>query len=295
LLALRTYGLCLLIRTGTRTATALILRTRMISDMGALDKRLYRIAARYGHTEMVRMLVQDFGVLVDTADARGVTPLIAAAWHGPFETCRMLVQCGADVNAADAVGVTPLIAAAWHGHLQTCRVLVQCGALVDAADDEGETPIIAAAWHGHLKTCRMLVLECGADVNAADAEGEPPLIAAARRGDTETVRMLVLECGADVNAADASAVIPLTSHHAPTDSVSRLEPDRVKLACDGCCWPSAARLSLSNCTHQLHPCTVLTAAHHTHTRPPDVPARIASPQSLSNTYSSLELRSSPRV
>jgi hypothetical protein len=55
------------------------------------------------------------------------------------------------------------------------------------------------------------------------------------------------------------------------------------------------RLSLTNCTYQLHPCTVLTAAHHKHTRPPDVLARIASPQSLSNTYSSLELRSSPSV
>ena len=77
-----------------------------------------------------------------------------------------------------------------------------------------------------------------------------------------------------------------TSHHTTTDSVSRLEPDRVKLARNGCMSSSAVRLSLSNCTYQLHPCTVLTAAHHTHTRPPDVPARIASPQSLSNTYSS---------
>ena len=86
-----------------------------------------------------------------------------------------------------------------------------------------------------------------------------------------------------------------TSHHATTDSVSRLEPDRVKLARNGCMSSSAVRLSLSNCTHQLHPCTVLTAASHTHTRPPDVLARIASPQLLSNTYSSLELRSSLRV
>ena len=59
--------------------------------------------------------------------------------------------------------------------------------------------------------------------------------------------------------------------------------------------PIAVRLSLSNCTYQLHPCTVLTAAHHKHTRPPDVLARIASPQLLSNTYSSLELRSSLSV
>ena len=81
-----------------------------------------------------------------------------------------------------------------------------------------------------------------------------------------------------------------TSHHAPTDAVS--EPDCVKLAYHGCCWPRAARLSLLRyCKHTPHPCTVLTAAHHTHTRPMDVLARIESPQSLSNTYSSLELRS----
>ena len=40
MLALQTYGHCIN-RTGTRIATAPILRTRTISDMGALDKRLY--------------------------------------------------------------------------------------------------------------------------------------------------------------------------------------------------------------------------------------------------------------
>jgi serine/threonine-protein phosphatase 6 regulatory ankyrin repeat subunit B len=196
------------------------------------------IAARYGHTEMVQMLVQDFGVLVDTADARGVTPLIAAAWYGPFETCRMLVECGANVNAAEAGGVTPLIAAAWHGPLEACRMLVQCGADVNAADAVGVTPLIAAAcaaWHGHtdmvrmlaedfgalvdaaaliaaarhgdLETCLMLV-QCGADVNAADAEGLTPLIAAAGHGHLETCLMLV-QCGADVNAADDQGQTPL--------------------------------------------------------------------------------------
>jgi hypothetical protein len=40
LLALRTYGHCIN-RTGTRIATVLILRTRTLSDMGALDKCLY--------------------------------------------------------------------------------------------------------------------------------------------------------------------------------------------------------------------------------------------------------------
>ena len=68
-----------------------------------------------------------------------------------------------------------------------------------------------------------------------------------------------------------------TSPHASTDTVARVGPDRVTLARNGGMLLSAVRLSLSNCTHQLHPCTVLTAAHHIHTRPQDVLARIASP------------------
>jgi hypothetical protein len=56
----------------------------------------------------------------------------------------------------------------------------------------------------------------------------------------------------------------------------------------GCKLLSAARLSSSHCTRP-HPCTV-TAAHHPHTRPPDIPARLAYQGSLVNTYFFLGLR-----
>jgi len=81
-----------------------------------------------------------------------------------------------------------------------------------------------------------------------------------------------------------------TSHHTPTDSVSQLEPDYVKLACTGCWSPSAARLSLLRyCTHNPHPCTVLTAAHNLHTRPPDAPACLAYQRPLMNPYCIFDL------
>jgi len=74
-----------------------------------------------------------------------------------------------------------------------------------------------------------------------------------------------------------------TSHHAPTD-----EPDCVKLACHGCCWQSVARLSLLRyCTHTPHPCTILTAAHNIHTRPPAAQARLAYQRTLMNPYCTL--------
>ncbi len=85
--------------------------------------------------------------------------------------------------------------------------------------------------------------------------------------------------------------LALACHHAPTDTVSRLGPDSVKLARNGCRLPSTVRLSLSRyCTHQPHPCTVLTAAHHIHTRPSDaVPARLAYQRPLVNTYRMFDL------
>ncbi len=122
------------------------------------------------------------------------------------------------------------------------------------------------------------------------------------RTGTRTVTALTLRTStlSDMDSLDKRLY---TSHPAPTDSVSRLEQDRVKLKSqvkvtrNGCMLPSAVRLSLSNCTHQLHPCTVFTAAHHIHTRPPDVHVHVclSYPKSLSHTYSSLELRSSPSV
>jgi len=67
------------------------------------------------------------------------------------------------------------------------------------------------------------------------------------------------------------------SHHTPTDTVARVGPACVKLALNGCSYlQSTVRLSLQrDCTYNPHPCTVLTAAHNIHTRPPDAPARLA--------------------
>jgi hypothetical protein len=55
----------------------------------------------------------------------------------------------------------------------------------------------------------------------------------------------------------------------------------------GCTLLSVVRLSSSHCARP-HPCTV-TAAHHPHTRPPDIPARLAYQRSLLNTYRTSDL------
>ncbi len=62
--------------------------------------------------------------------------------------------------------------------------------------------------------------------------------------------------------------------------------DCVKLALNCCSFlQSTSRLSLQrDHTYNPHPCTVLTAAHNIHTRPPDAPARLLYQRTLMNPY-----------
>ncbi len=65
----------------------------------------------------------------------------------------------------------------------------------------------------------------------------------------------------------------------------------MKLALNGCSYlQSTVRLSLQrDCTYNPHPCTVLTAAHNIHTRPPDAPACLPYQRTLMNSYCMFDL------
>ncbi len=65
----------------------------------------------------------------------------------------------------------------------------------------------------------------------------------------------------------------------------------MKLALNGCSYlQSPVRLSFQrHRTYNPHPCTVLTAAHNTHTRPPDAPARLPYQRTLMNSYCMFDL------
>ena len=64
---------------------------------------------------LVQRLIAD-GVVVNTSDERGRTPLRAAAYGGHFGIARLLLENGADVNAKDEDSRAPLSIAARSGH-----------------------------------------------------------------------------------------------------------------------------------------------------------------------------------
>jgi ankyrin repeat protein len=91
------------------------------------------------------------------------TPLMLAARYGHVEVVRVLLEGGADVQWASNNMYTALHRAAWKGHLEVCRLLLDSGAKVNALERQwNQTALHWAAYYGHLSVVQLLV-ERGAD------------------------------------------------------------------------------------------------------------------------------------
>jgi ankyrin repeat protein len=135
-------------------------------------------AARKGHTDTVRDLIQKQGADPDVTNKSSMTPIFVAARFGHVEVVRALGELGADPNLADIYGARPIFVAAEYGHVEVVRALGELGADPNLVrTDDGETPIFMAAWNGHAEVVRVL-LELGADETQLNQERRRRLLGA---------------------------------------------------------------------------------------------------------------------
>lgn len=165
-------------------------------------------AARGGHEDTVRTLIEHGSVDIAFRSIRGETAMGAAAEKGRTAVVTMLLSHGANANDKSK-GEAPLTWATRNYHLETMKVLIKGKAHVNAADftfGYSQPPL----WHA-LAGCygafqRSMdrasddmveyLLKSGADVNIWDKRNSSPLQEAAIRGRGNAVRML-LGHGAD--------------------------------------------------------------------------------------------------
>jgi len=142
------------------------------------------LAAKYGHTHTVRMLVTNPVIrskINAKAGYRRDTALHRAAEHGFAEVAAALLANGADVNATSNV----CRCCSGHYNWQGAWVAaVSFGSNHHPVKEYKKTPLHFAAREGHLDVVQVL-LDWGANINARDFQGVTPLELASKNAPFE--------------------------------------------------------------------------------------------------------------
>ena len=85
------------------------------------------MAARGGHKEIVKVLLDQPAVEVDAKDNSGKTALHFACSEGHRKVCKILLNFGADIKAISADKTTPLHSAIFNGHSGVAMMILKRG------------------------------------------------------------------------------------------------------------------------------------------------------------------------
>lgn len=189
-------------------------------------------ACRYGHLQMVQLLIDRYESSPKYASDRGTTLLHVACTMGYLDIARYLAnEHHLDPNARNREGATMLYSACYNGHLHIMKFLIgemRCDAktaCVAAPDDSGsgansdsdgeallaeeESLLYTACSRGHLDIVMYLVHEQAFDPHAPNKFGVTPLHIACSNGQLEVVRHLVEKEHCIVACVDDNGCTPL--------------------------------------------------------------------------------------
>jgi ankyrin repeat protein len=134
------------------------------------------------------------------------TPLIVAAAYGHTEVVKLLLEKGAQVNMGNEGGETALHYAARHGHTKVMRILLEHGADPKSKGTGCGTPLQWAVRGGQRQSVKTL-LDYGVDINQRGTDGETALSTAA--SEYPDIVSFLISLGADVNTRADNDCTPL--------------------------------------------------------------------------------------
>jgi ankyrin repeat protein len=151
------------------------------ADPLALDdeKRTALHSAAIGDSiEVVRYLLDELDIDVNTDASEGYPPLVAGIESEEIEMVELLVKKGARVKQVCEDGMTPVHYAASWGFLDIVEFLVKKGANVKATNDKGRTPLhlVAVACDDEYvcEDIAKLLIKKGNPKKAKDKDGKTP-------------------------------------------------------------------------------------------------------------------------
>jgi len=152
------------------------------------------------------------------------TPLIVAAAYGHTEVVKLLLERGAHVNTGNEGGETALHYAARHGHTKVMQILLEHGADPKLKGTGCGTPLQWAVRGGQNRSVKTL-LDYGVNINQRGTGGETALAIAV--SDYPDIVSFLISLGADVNTRADNGCTPLhKAYWAENKQVARLLLER---------------------------------------------------------------------
>ncbi len=188
-----------MLRTQVHDCLCTRLRDAAQRNDAALLRHLVSLGASVNAPQ--RELSRDLGSLETFGHYDELAPrsLYLAAARGHVDTCRVLLELGADVDAVccgeelekfgSFVSYTPLKVAAAGGFLDVVKLLLDHAADVAFCDESRWSILHWAACNNHAEVVQALA-GAGADVNAANLHGRTPLSLALQAGAADAARAL---------------------------------------------------------------------------------------------------------
>jgi signal recognition particle subunit SEC65 len=151
-------------------------------------------AARNGHSEIVKLLLEKDGIDVNSMDNYGRTPLSRAAENGHLDVVKLLLdKDSVDVDSKDSGRRTPLSWAVQNRHSEIVKLLLEKdGIKINFVDRDNQTPFTWAVERGYLDIVKLLLEKEGVNIDSKDSKySRKPLSWAARNGHSKVVKLLL--------------------------------------------------------------------------------------------------------
>lgn len=148
-------------------------------------------AAAIGELAIVKDLVENKNVMVNSFSTDGFTPLGLSCFFKNIDIAKYLIENGADVNlpSKNEFKVAPLHSACAISNVELATLLLKHGAQVNAKQIGGVTALHEAAHNGETELAQLLINH-KADVNAKMDNGNTPLFMAEERACIDTADLI---------------------------------------------------------------------------------------------------------
>eukprot|EP00929_Paragymnodinium_shiwhaense_P027381 TRINITY_DN16083_c0_g1_i1.p1 TRINITY_DN16083_c0_g1~~TRINITY_DN16083_c0_g1_i1.p1 ORF type:complete len:650 (+),score=223.18 TRINITY_DN16083_c0_g1_i1:60-2009(+) len=178
------------------------------------------IAVDAGDADLVALMMERRAeATADEKEALGCR-LVAAAERGDTESCKVLLNVGANVDCKEE-GRTALMVAAETGNVKVLHLLLEKGASRLEKTEDGKTALVLAAESGSAEVWAALMLQ-GVSKPERLLLGKK-LLQATAKGDTKTIKaMLACKASLEVKATDGRTALAVAVEHNNTEHVKLL-------------------------------------------------------------------------